>query len=102
MIRGGSLMRSGYVDVVVVRIGAQRLQARNIRAPKAAADPASIGIGDLLLQGPAQRQILWVELIQIVACSNQLRPLVAGVAGLEQESAGQLMLHRQGPLLRVR
>ena len=95
-------MGSRYIDVVVIGIGPQRLLPRDISAAKATANPARIRIGNLLLQCPPQRQLLRVQLIQIIACSNQLGPFVAGVARLEQESARQLMLHRQCPLLRVR
>src|SRR6266571_6331038 len=102
MVSGGALVGSRYIDVVVIGIGPQRLLPRDISAAKATANPARIRIGNLLLQGPPQRQLLRVQLIQIIACSNQLGPFVAGVAGLEQESARQLMLHRQCPLLRVR
>src|ERR1700738_1950311 len=102
MVTGGALVRSRYVDVVVIGIGAQKLLPRDISAAKATANQARIRIWNLLLQSPTQRQLLRVQLIQIIARGNQLGPFVAGVAGLEQESTRQLMLHRKCPLLRVR
>src|SRR6266571_7611143 len=113
MINGGTLAWSCHADRVVVGIGTQGLLLRDGSAAKDAAHPARIRVGNLLLQRQPERVIFRVQLIQIVgpagasigrctSARNQLGPLIAGIAGLEQKSARQLLLDRQCPLLRIR